>query len=312
MAMRAALLAAALLTAVVPSSFAADTVVGAITAISGSVEIDAFGKGAFIPAVRGDRLYDATVIRTSPQSGASIELLGKASQIPPDTTFRIVDAMEGQRRTTRLDWFPALLGVLKDAVASFGSSGSDVVLGSKAAEATTGPDEWIVEEDDSEQLLLDARAAVREGNWLRAMSTLDKIPESAARALPPGEAAFLRGSACFGLGDYATARTQLAKAEPLVRGSAEPGAAGMLPLLLFQLGASRFFVGEDGPAVETLASFLSLDADGPFAPYGTQLLIQALAARGDRARAQQVLAQAKVRYAGTVHESEFTSLPPAP
>ena len=311
--MRAApLIAAALLLIAAPASFAADTVVGAITAISGSVEIDAFGKGAFIPAVRGDRLYDATVIRTGAQSGAAIELLGKTGQVPPATTFRISVAIEGQRRTNRLGWLPALVGVLRDAVASFGASGSDVVLGSKAADATSGADEWIVEEDDPEQLLLDARAAVREGNWLRALSTLDGIPESAARALPPGEVAFLRGSACFGLGDYATARTHLAKAEPLVRRSVDPGAAGMLPLLLFQLGASRFFVGEDGPAVETLASFLALDADSPFTPYGYQLLIQALTARGDRAQAQQVLAQARVRFAGTVHESEFTSLPPAP
>jgi hypothetical protein len=86
----------------------------------------------------------------------------------------------------------------------------------------------------------------------------------------------------------------------------------MLSVLLFQLGASRFFVGEDGPAIETLGSFVALDADNAFVPYGYQLLLQALVARGERARAQQVLAQARVRFAGTGHEKEFASLPPAP
>jgi hypothetical protein len=306
------LIVAVLLTITGPASFAADTAVGTLTAISGTVEIDAFGKGAFIPAVRGERLYDATVIRTGAKSGAVIDLLGKPSAVPPATTFRIADAIEGQRRTNRLGWFPAVLGVLKDAVASFGSSGSDVVLGSKAAEATANDEGWIVEEDDPEKLLLDARSAVREGDWFQALSTLDAIPERAADALPPGEVPFLRGSAYFGLGDYATTRTLLAKAEPLVRGSADPEAAGMLSVLLFQLGASRFFVGEDRPAAETLTSFVALDADSPFAPYGYQLLLQALVARGDRVRAQEVLAQARIRFAGTVHEREFQSLPPAP
>jgi hypothetical protein len=306
------LIVAALLVVATPASFAADTAVGTISSLSGKVEIDAFGKGAFIAAVRGDRIYTTTVIRTGPRSSATIELQGKLSQIPPDTTFRIVDAMEGQRRTNRLGWFPALLGVVRDAVASFGTSGSDVVLGSKAAEVTADDEEWIVEEDDPQEQLIDARKAVRGGDWLHALTILDAIPGSAIDSLPPGEISFLRGSACFGLGDYANASMRLAEAEPLIRGSADPKAAEILPVLLFQLGASRFFVGKDGPAVETLTSFVALGANSPFAPYGYQLLLQALMARGERARAQQVLAQAKVRFAGTAHEREFQSLPPAP
>jgi hypothetical protein len=306
------LIVAALLVVATPAVFAADTAVGTISSLSGTVEIDAFSKGAFIAAVRGDRIYNTTVIRTGPGSSATIELLGKVSQIPPDTTFRIVDAMEGQRRTNRLGWFPALLGVLKDAVASFGTSGSDVVLGSKAADVSADNEEWIVEEDDPQEQLIDARKAVREGDWLHALNILDTIPGSAIDSLPPGEISFLRGSACFGLGDYPDARTRLAEAEPLIRGSADPKAPEILPVLLFQLGASRFFIGEDGPAVDTLMSFVALDTDSPFAHYGYQLLLQALMARGERARAQQVLAQAKVRFTGTVHEREFQSLPPTP
>ncbi len=297
--MRTGLIAVALLGLVVALPLAADTAVGTITSLYGTVEIDAFGKGAFIAAMRGDRLHNVTVIRTAAASGATIELLGKASQIPPDTTFRIVDAMEGQRRTTRLDWFPALLGVLKDAVASFGSSGSDVMLGSKATSVGEYADEWIVEEEDPAALLLDAREAAREGDCLRAISILDAIP-------------VLRGSAYFGLGDYATARMHLAKAEPLIRDSADRRAREILPVLLFQLGASRFFIGEDGAAIDALSSFVALEVDGPFAPYAYQLLLTALVSRGDRDRALEVLARAKARFADTTHEREFQSLPPAP
>lgn len=314
--MRAAqLFAAALLAGLllpVPAAFAADAQVGTITAFSGTVQVDAFGKGAFIAALRGDRLYEASVVRTGPQSSATVELLGKTVQVPPAATFRIAEAIEGQRRTSRLGWFPALLGVLKEAAASFGSSGSDMVLGSKAADLSSDDNEWIIEEDDPEQLLLDARMAVREGNWLQALDSLDRIPAGAADTLPPGEVAFLRGSACFGMADYATARTLLAKAELLIRASGDPETAQALPVLLFQLGAARFFIGEDGPAVDALASFVEHGADSPFAPYGYQLLLRALVARGERTRAQQVLAQAKARFAGTAYEREFTALPTAP
>lgn len=310
--MRATMLAAALLVATVSASFAADVVVGSVTAISGTVEIDAFGKGAFIAAVKGDRVYDVTVMRTGPQSSATIELQGTLARIPSDATYRVADALEGQRRTNRLGWLPALLGVLKNAVASFNVSGSDVMLGDRQTEVRGDDTDWIVEEDDPEQLLLEARNAVREGSWMQALSSIEKIPKSAVGSLPPGEVPFLRGSACFGLGDYASAAEHLAAAEPLIRGSADPDAAGILPVLLFQLGASRFFVGEDGPAVAPLASFVALDLDSPLAPYAYQLLLRALAARGETARAQEILAQAKARFAGTKHEADFTSLPPAP
>lgn len=311
--MRAApLIAAALLVATVSASFAADAAVGSVTELSGTVEIDAFGKGAFIAAVKGDRVYDITVMRTGPQSSATVELQGTLARIPPDTTYRLADALEGQRRTKRLGWLPALLGVLKNAVASFNVSGSDVVLGDRQAEVRGDDAEWIVEEDDPEQLLLEARDAVRKELWMLALSSIEKIPTSAAGSLPPGELAFLRGSACFGLGDYASAAVHLSAAEPLIRGSADPDAAGILPVLLFQLGASRFLVGEDGPAVAPLASFVALDLDSPFTPYAYQLLLRALAARGETAKAQEILAQAKARFAGTPHEGEFKTLPPAP
>jgi tetratricopeptide (TPR) repeat protein len=143
-----------------------------------------------------------------------------------------------------------------------------------------------------------------------ALATLDAI--GAENTLPPGEALFLRGSAYFGLGDYATARLHLAQAQPLVATSADPGAADILPILLFQLGASRYLIGEDGPAVESLAAFIALDPDAPFAAGGYQLLLQALVAQGERSRAEKILAEAQSRFAGTAHEKEFAALPPAP
>jgi hypothetical protein len=305
--MVAALLNIALVT---HASFAADAVVGSISSLSGTVEIDAFAKAAFIPAVRGDKLYEATVLRTGPQGRASIELLGKPVEVPPGSLYKVAEAIVGQRRSSRLGWFPALLAVLKETVASFGTSGSDVVLGSRAHPVGEEDDGWIVEEDDPGQLLLDARRQVREGSWMDALATLDAI--GAGDTLPPGETLFLRGSAQFGLGDYATARLHLARAEPLVKTSADPGAADILPILLFQLGVSRYLVGEDGPAVESLAAFIALDPDSPFAAGGYQLLLRALVAQGERSRAERVLAEAQGRFAGTAHEKEFATLPPAP
>jgi hypothetical protein len=294
------------------TAFADDTVVGSITALQGSVAIDALGKGVFIDAVRGDRLYATTVLRTGPGSGATLDLQGSPVQVSAGITFRISDSLEGQRRSKRFAWLSSVIGVLKDAVASFGSSGSEVVLGSKAREVGGPDDEWVVETDDPATLLLQARDEVREGDYLGAIADLEMIDESADNGLPPGEVSFLRGSAYFGLRDYGAAWSHLEQAEPLIRESDDPQAAEILPVLLFQLGASRFFLGQDGTAVAALASYVALDVATAYDPFAYQLLLQALVNRGEKAGAEQMLARAKARFAGTRYEAEFRTLPPGP
>jgi len=91
----------------------------------------------------------------------------------------------------------------------------------------------------------------------------------APRAPFPGRAAVPARIGLLRLADYAAARTHLARAEPLIRGSTDPAAARILPVLLFQLGASRFFVGEDGPAIETLTAFVALGTDSRSLPTPT-------------------------------------------
>jgi hypothetical protein len=310
--MRATVVVLVALLATAGIAFADDTVVGSITALHGKVEIDALGKGVFIDAVRGDRLYAATVLRTGPGSGATLDLQGSPAQVSPGVTFRISDTLEGQRRSKRFAWLSSVIGVLKDAVASFGSSGNEVVLGSKALEVGGPDDEWVVETDDPATLLLQARDEVRAGDYLGAIADLETIDESADNGLPPGEASFLRGSAYFGLRDYGAARVHLERAEPLIRESDEPQAAEIFPVLLFQLGASRFFLGQDGPAAAALASYVALDVATTYDPFAYQLLLQALVNRGERAIADEMLARAKARFAGTRYEADFTALPPGP
>jgi len=77
-----ALIVAALLLVATPALFAADTAVGTISSLSGTVEIDAFGKGAFIAAMRGDRIYDSSVLRTGPHSGATDRVAREAQPGP--------------------------------------------------------------------------------------------------------------------------------------------------------------------------------------------------------------------------------------
>jgi hypothetical protein len=292
--------------------FAADTVVGSVVSLHGSVDIDMFGKGAFIPAVSGDRLYAATVLRTGPGAGATLDLQGASVQVPPGATYRIADALEGARRAKRFAWLPSVIEVLKEAAASFGSAGSDVMLGDKATESLHNDTEWLEAPDDPAQLLHEAREKVNDGDFIGALADLDAIGEAGDDELPPGETAFLRGSACFGMGDYGSAQSHLERAEPLIRGSGDPQAAEILPVLLFQLGASRFFRGEDGPAAAALASCVALDVATTYDHFAWQLLLQALVNGGERAKAQEVLARARTRFAGSRYEAEFKTLPPGP
>ncbi len=309
--MRVAVVMVVVLLATAGIACADDTMVGSLASLHGTVEIDALGKGAFIDAVRGDRVYAATVLRTGPGSGATLDLQGSPVQVPPGVTFRVADAMEGQRRIKLLAWVPALIGVFRDAVASFGSSGSEVVLGSKAQDMGGADDVWILAPEDPAELLLAARHDIRRGDYLQALADLDALDAAGADELPQGDVAFLRGSAYFGLGAYAAAGTHLEAAEPLVRGRDDPDDP-MLPVLLFELGAARFFLGQDGPAAATLSAFVALEGATAYDPFAYQLLLRALVNRGERSQAQEVLARAAARYAGTRYEAEFRTLPSGP
>ena len=247
---------------------------GTIASIVGAVSIDAFGKGALIPAVKGDALYASTLLKTGPNGRVTLDLGGQACEVPPAATVKIGELAAAAAKKGGLSWFAAVARLVKSFADASQRKEGDAVLGSRAGDATSCDStemEWDVEESDAAALIPQARKSIEAGGYTSALETL-------AKAETPGEPAvawqlsFWRGFCYFQLEDYPDAVKHLSAARERGRSSPQLGSPSDRAMLLFQLGASLYFTGNEKEAAAVLGSYLAEAPDGQFAQYAKQLL----------------------------------------
>jgi TolA-binding protein len=293
------------------ASLHAETRIGSLKTVSGSVSIDAFGKGSFIPAVKGDDLYASTVITTGANGRATVELQGQTAEVPPGATVRIADLGAASAKKGGLKWFSAVGKLVKSFTEASRQKQGDLVLGSRAADASEEQSrgmDWEVEETDAAALLPDARKLIDEGSYAAALQKLVKAdtPDD------PGVAwqlSFWEGFCYFQLEDYPDAVTHLAAAYTRTNASHDASiSAADRGMLLFQLGSSYYLLGREKDAVPVLEAFLSSTPDDRYAPYAALLLSKALAGSGNAARSRTIATAALQKYRGTDLEPELAAL----
>jgi tetratricopeptide (TPR) repeat protein len=307
---RAALLVLAVTLGMLPAiSSSAETRVGTVQSCAGTVTIDAFGKGAFIAAVKGDSLYASTVLKTGANGRASIALQEQTREIPPGATVKIADLLDTGKRKSSLGWFASVGRLINSLTKAAQRKEDDIVLGSRAADISQEQDDsamsWEVEETDAEVLIPQARKDIDAGSYAAALVTLGK-------ADPPTEPQttwnlwFWKGVCYFQLEDYADAAASLSAANA-VRG-ASLGTPDARALPLFQLGSSWFLLGKNDAAIPVLNAYLQQNANGPYAPYATLLLSKALAASGDAAKSRAIAIEGARKYSGSGLDADFAAL----
>ena len=297
----------------VQSASGADGGLGSIKDLAGAPSIDAFGKGVFLPAIRGDALYPQTTIRTGANDRVTILLQGETVDLPPSATIRIADLVSSASRKKGQNWFKAL-GDLFRAVSAPGRGGDEQVLGSRAADmaAQEQGDAWHVEEDDPAALLADAQRLIHDQEYGKALGRLDAIGTVDDENLR-WDVAFWRGFAYFQAGDYADAKLSLSSALARSRAAgAELGTPATRRTLLFQLGASEYFLGNDQAAIPLLEIVRADERGDDYDPYATLLLAKALTKAGQAAKARSIAQEAKSRYSATPLEKEFAELAGGP
>jgi tetratricopeptide (TPR) repeat protein len=285
----------------------AEPQVGTITSLSGRVQIDAFGKGAFIKAIQGDILYAASVIKTDPDARAAIDVQGKTQQIPPGATVAVQDLISSTQK--KGSWFTAFTGLIKSFSNASQKGNEEVVAGSRAAEVGSQPeDEWMTEESGAEEALALAQKDIGKGDWSSALSRL-------VMAEPPSDPSlawdlsFWKGYCFYQMGDYRDAAAALSPAyDALSSARAAPPSAEHRRLLLFQLGASWFLLGQEKRAVPLFETLVADRSDDASQPYAYLLLARSLAASGDAARSRSVAQEAQKKYRGTDLEKELAAL----
>jgi tetratricopeptide (TPR) repeat protein len=288
----------------------AETRVGTVQSCAGTVTIDAFGKGAFIAAVKGDSLYSSTVLKTGANGRATVDLQGQAREIPPGATVKISDLADSGARKNSLGWFASVGRLFSSFSKAAQRKEADIVLGSRAADISQEQEgmDWEVEETDPAVLIPEARQSIDAEKFDAALVTLGKADPPTDPPLA-WDLWFWKGVCFFQLEDYGDAAASLSSANALQGKARSPlGTPENRATLLFQLGASWFLLGKNDSAIPFLGAYVEQNADGPYAPYATLLLSRALAATGDAAKSRSVASDGARKYVGKGLDAEFASL----
>ncbi|MGA2977295.1 MAG: tetratricopeptide repeat protein [Spirochaetia bacterium] len=289
----------------------AETPAGKITALSGNVQIDAFGKGAFIAAILGDALYSASVIKTDADAKATIDLQGITRQIPPGATVVIGDLLSSAAKKGGLGWFAALGSLFQSFSNASQHKNEEVVLGSRAADVGSEQGsgyEWMEEEDSAEEILPQAQADIRNHDWGAALARLAKA-EAPTDPSVAWDLAFWKGYCFYQSEDYDDAAAALSPAyDAMTSSKATPSSPANRRILLFQLGSSWFLLGQEKRAVPLFESLVADQIDDDYQPYAYLLLARSLKASGDAQRARTIAQEAGKKYSGTALASEFAAL----
>ena len=289
-------------------SAAAETRVGTVQSCAGTVTIDAFGKGAFIPAVKGDSLYSSTVLKTAANGRATILLQGQARDIPPGATVKIADLAASGTRKGSLGWFAAVGRLISSFSQAAQRKEDDIVAGSRSIKVEQPETEWEMDETDAATLIPQARLSIDAGKYDAALSTLGKA-DPPTEPQPAWDLWFWKGVCYFQLEDYGDAASSLSSAYALEgKSRSSLGTAETHGLLLFQLGSSWFLLGNNNSAIPVLNAYLEQNADGPYAPYATLLLSRAFAATGDAAMSHSIAKEGSRKYPGSGLDAEFAAL----
>jgi len=297
---------------VAPSLFSQNTAVGKVVSFSGTVLIDAFGKGAFITPLQGDVLYSTTVIKTGADGNAVLDLQGKRQQLAPGATVKIRDLLASGTKKGALGWFQALGNLFKSFSEASQKKEDEVVLGSRAAnvaEQQGGNEvEWEVEETDAAKILPDVRAHIEKQSYNEALADLARVDSPSDPALA-WEVSFWKGFAFYQTEDYGDAAANLSAAwQTMQTVESPPGNPRLRQILRFQLGASWFLLGQEKSSIPLFEAYLAEGPADEYEPYAYLFLAKALNATGDSKRAKSVAGDAAKKYKGTDIAGEFDSL----
>ena len=272
----------------------ADTEVGEIIEIKGSVSIDAFGAGKFIEAVEGEILYETTIIRVGFDSLAQIVVADETKTIPADTEVALAAISISSERKRRRRWLPSIVGAVKDLLSSRPADEETVELGSRAAEVESDTTVWMLDEEDDEVLFEDARELIETGNYADALGKLDLIlfpPEAAL----PGEIEYLRGHSLYNLELYQPANLMYQEAEYEASNSGIPiEFISFWAALYFEWTASSYLLGNPTEAVEIFERSTMGDSD--IEPFALIIYAASLVELGRRSDAQAVVEEALDRF----------------
>jgi tetratricopeptide (TPR) repeat protein len=284
--------------------------IGKVVDYKGEVLIDAFGKGSFIQVVREDLVYKDSVIKTG-KNGTVIIYLGNFQlEIPPGSMIEVSDLLSSESEKNNFIWFQSLLDLFKDILESPDNFQEKVALGGRAEKSETDDIEWMNDEEmDSYNFLL-AQKNIQTAQYSKALNYLLELENPESDLFNPGEISYLKGFCYFQMGNFSDAEKHLNAASRKIKpAGSDNNQIHFQNTLLFQLGASNYFLGHGDKAAEYFTALLEKGSMDKYEPYVYIFLIHSLVTSGKGDIAETYLAEARKRYKDTPFEKEFLILP---
>ena len=299
------------LAALAASAATADASVGRIQEVRGTVRIDAFGKGAFIEAIEGDLLYEASVIVVDRNGGAVIVVGDEETRIPAGSTVHVGEVQTVRKRRGLFAWARSVGRFVGSIIRTKNEDEEEVALGSRAAQASDESDDfsWVEEEDEDEQRYAKARQHIEAGEFEVALETFFEIEYDETDTYLPADLAFWTGLCYFQLGAFREAEAQLSRA--LEEGEMLTLEEPNMPadrLLAYQLGASRYLLGRPDEGTRLLTEAAGEALDDEIAGHALLVLIPALAETGAGNEARKQLDRARALDLGEEYAAELADL----
>ena len=273
----------------------AESEVGEVRAVEGSVSIDILGTDSFIPAMVEDPIFENTVIKTGFESSAVLFINGEEFSIPAEATIRVDALIATGKKKRGARWFSSILNAIRNVLGKKDDGEKTTVLGGRASEAVETRPTWVLDEDDDDSLFEKARELINEESYSEAIDRLDQILFQPMNALA-GEVAYLRGHALYmtGLFDMASLDFRDAIEELALEKIPESSVSFGVPLR-FEYASAQYLLGnvEDATAIlDPISKFRNHDLE----PYILAIFASALSESGKSAEAKRIAKDAVERY----------------
>ena len=288
---RIAILLACIVVFFVPA-LGAQQAIGVIDETDNIVQLDAFGTGRFVRALKGDVLYEQSVISTDYESWAFITIDGNPHIIGPNSETP-VRSFQSTRKRGIAGFFSRLIRGISDSLAPPDEE-EEVLLGGRASNIaeSTGSD-WVFDVDLDEQFAI-AEAALADSDYATAVDALRLIeyPEDGSFELE--DYYVMLAHALMGLGDFHAA---MSGAFEYFYADPDPSNVAELPERLQLLaGISAFYAGEDEISRESLRSYIDAVGVADAPAEAIAALVRLLRESGENATADELLDEARAKH----------------
>ena len=296
--MRRAVLAMAVVLSLVPVRVLAQSPVGEIRRLHGSVEIDAFGTGDFLPALVSDTLFEESVIQTDYESWAYVTVDGAEYTVSPSSTTPVRSFLASRRRAQGDGFFTR---ILKQLTRSLSPPDEDEIIAGGRASQVEGPTTAWVYDIDPNQLFEEALHYIDAGRYESAVESLRLIEFPEDGDFDIEEYYVNLAYALMGLGDFHAAMAasfEYARAQP-----APAEVCALTPRLQLLGGVAAYYAGEDRVAGAALEAYLAAVPLGEAAPEAVVARVRLLRQQGAAADADRLLRDARRAQPGVQWDS---------